>query len=100
MTFYNIKAHRDYIICQSSLNRYNSDVTELLRTTLDKFKQLPDHQLQIMILDFGLCLWKKKDNIEEALNQLLRAVEINPMARCFTVSKINFLTFFLPILYN
>lgn len=87
MKEYNICADKDYMVCRLKMNR-NFDITEQLLITLDKYEKLPDDQLQTIILDLGFCFWKIKNKIKEALDYFVRAVEINPDAKCFTVSNI------------
>lgn len=104
MAEYNFSAEKHYIECQLKLNK-NFAITDQLLKMLDKYKQLPNDQLQDIILDLGFCFWKKKEIIEESLNYFLRAVEIDPKARCFLVSikyadVMKFFFFFLILFFN
>ena len=67
---------------------YNYDETKYLKELMEKFKDLPEKQNQILFLDMALgCL--RKNDIVQALKYFVHCVEIDPKNQVLTV-KTNF----------
>lgn len=80
----NLPAERQYLECVLKLQK-SVNVTTHLLNVVDKYKELPEKQLQSLILDVGFSYWTRDRDMDHALEYFLRAIKIDPQSKSLTV---------------
>ncbi|XP_058800452.1 uncharacterized protein LOC131669535 [Phymastichus coffea] len=78
---FNLAAEKQYVDCIIKTQK-SIDVTKYLLNMLVKYKSLPDKQLQPLILNVAFSYWKREHDLKESCRYFLKAIEINPRAKC------------------
>ncbi|KAJ8681781.1 hypothetical protein QAD02_017573 [Eretmocerus hayati] len=81
----NLGADYNYIECKLRMDEnFKKEVSQYLLKMVEKYRRLPEKQIQRILLDVAISSWKNDGNIEEALRYFLRALDIDPKSKLFT----------------
>ena len=80
----NFPASREYVRCMLRMNP-SYDPSEFLLGTIEKFKDLPEKQIQCLVIDAAVNFLRKND-VEKSLKYFSLAIEIDPRSQALQVS--------------
>ncbi|KAJ8681782.1 hypothetical protein QAD02_017574 [Eretmocerus hayati] len=79
----NLGADYQYIECMLKVDKF-FNVSQYLVKMLEKYKHLPDKQIQPILLDLAFLSWKTDKNIPDSLKYFRRALKIDLHSRPLT----------------